>query len=649
MALSDFIKKRGGALTDVDEDKGGKKRELEGAWKYIITALCLSLAAFQLYAAGSGLVDDKYVVSVHLAVIILLIYLLFPATKHSSSKAPTVIDIILGLLSFCAALYVAVFAKKINAQMGIPTKMDLIFGVICLVLVLEATRRAIGMAMPIVACVFLLYAVFGRQIPGVFRHAGFTVSKIIKLLYLTDEGIFGTALNTSATYVVLFIFFGAIMSEIGMSKFLSNLALALAGGSVGGPAKVSALASGLMGTVSGSTSANVATTGVMTIPLMKSVGYSPEYAGAVECVASAGGQIMPPVMGAAAFLMAQFIGVQYSVIVFAAIIPAFLYYLCVWVSVELRARRQGLKTLEKDQIPKLGSTFGDYGHMAIPLIALIYFLSVKGYNPIYAAWLSILIAIVVSFFRKSSRLTLRRFCRALENGVKGTMSVAIACACAGIVIGVISLTGFGLVFSLNIFKLALGIKFLALFLAMAASIILGMGLPTTACYIVTALTLAPALVNMGVPLLAAHFFVFYFAIMSTITPPVALSSFVAAGLAQSDPLKTGVSAFRLAIAGFIIPFMLVYKPALLLTGTTVPAVIYNLAIAIIGVIVLAMASEGYVMGVLKLWQRLILLACVIGLLILDERGDLVALPIILLILFFQRREWKKRREAADRA
>lgn len=649
MALSDFIKKRGGALTDVDEDKGGKKRELEGAWKYIITALCLSLAAFQLYAAGSGLVDDKYVVSVHLAVIILLIYLLFPATKHSSSKAPTVIDIILGLLSFCAALYVAVFAKKINAQMGIPTKMDLIFGVICLVLVLEATRRAIGMAMPIVACVFLLYAVFGRQIPGVFRHAGFTVSKVIKLLYLTDEGIFGTALNTSATYVVLFIFFGAIMSEIGMSKFLSNLALALAGGSVGGPAKVSALASGLMGTVSGSTSANVATTGVMTIPLMKSVGYAPEYAGAVECVASAGGQIMPPVMGAAAFLMAQFIGVQYSVIVFAAIIPAFLYYLCVWVSVELRARRLGLKTLEKDQIPKLGSTFGDYGHMAIPLIALIYFLSVKGYNPIYAAWLSILIAIVVSFFRKSSRLTLRRFCRALENGVKGTMSVAIACACAGIVIGVISLTGFGLVFSLNIFKLALGIKFLALFLAMAASIILGMGLPTTACYIVTALTLAPALVNMGVPLLAAHFFVFYFAIMSTITPPVALSSFVAAGLAQSDPLKTGVSAFRLAIAGFIIPFMMVYKPALLLTGTTVPAVIYNLAIAIIGVIVLAMASEGYVMGVLKLWQRLILLACVIGLLILDERGDLVALPIILLILFFQRREWKKRREAADRA
>lgn len=649
MALSDFIKKRGGVMTDADEDKGGKKRELEGAWKYIITALCLSLAAFQLYAAGSGLVDDKYVVSVHLAVIILLIYLLFPATKHSSSKAPTVIDIILGLLSFCAALYVAVFAKKINAQMGIPTKMDLIFGVICLVLVLEATRRAIGMAMPIVACVFLLYAVFGRQIPGVFRHAGFTVSKIIKLLYLTDEGIFGTALNTSATYVVLFIFFGAIMSEIGMSKFLSNLALALAGGSVGGPAKVSALASGLMGTVSGSTSANVATTGVMTIPLMKSVGYSPEYAGAVECVASAGGQIMPPVMGAAAFLMAQFIGVQYSVIVFAAIIPAFLYYLCVWVSVELRARRQGLKTLEKDQIPKLGSTFGDYGHMAIPLIALIYFLSVKGYNPIYAAWLSILIAIVVSFFRKSSRLTLRRFCRALENGVKGTMSVAIACACAGIVIGVISLTGFGLVFSLNIFKLALGIKFLALFLAMAASIILGMGLPTTACYIVTALTLAPALVNMGVPLLAAHFFVFYFAIMSTITPPVALSSFVAAGLAQSDPLKTGVSAFRLAIAGFIIPFMLVYKPALLLTGTTVPAVIYNLAIALIGVIVLAMASEGYVMGVLKLWQRLILLACVIGLLILDERGDLVALPIILLILFFQRREWKKRREAADRA
>lgn len=645
MALKDWINKRKNMdLKDAGEE-GGKKRELKGPWQYIVTALCLSLAVFQLYAAGSGLVDDKVVVSVHLAFIMALIFLLFPAAKHLKSSAPTVLDIALAAAAFWCSIYVAVFAEKINGQMGIPTSSDLIFGSVCIVLVLEGARRAIGKAMPIVAIVFLVYALAGRSIPGVFRHAGFTVKKIVKLLYLTDEGVFGTALNTSATYVVLFIFFGAIMSEIGMSRFLNDLALAVAGGSTGGPAKVSALASGLMGSVSGSTSANVATTGVMTIPLMKSVGYEPAYAGAVECVASAGGQIMPPVMGAAAFLMAQFIGVRYSVIVFAAIIPAILYYLCVWVSVDLRARRLGLKTLSGDQIPRLSETFKNYGHMALPLAALIYFLTIKGFNPIYSAWLAILIAVIVSFFRKSSRLTLKRFCRALENGVKGTLSVAIACACAGIVIGVISLTGFGLVFSMNIFKLAFGIELLALFFAMVASIVLGMGLPTTACYIVTALTLAPALISMGVSTLAAHFFVFYFAIMSTITPPVALSSFVAAGLAGSDPLKTGVSAFRLAIAGFIIPFMLVYKPSLLIQGAGAVEIAYNLVIAIIGVSVLAIASEGYIFGPLKVWQRLILLACVMGLLLLNEIGDMIALPVIAVVILLQHKDVKQRKTA----
>ncbi|MEG1932923.1 MAG: TRAP transporter fused permease subunit, partial [Pygmaiobacter sp.] len=338
-----------------------------------------------MFCAGFGLIDDSVIISVHLAFIMLLIFLLFPATKHSSFTRPSVVDVALGLMSFGVALYVSAFAKRINLQMGIPTMVDLICGAICVLLVLEAARRTIGKAMPIVAILFIVYALVGRYIPGTFRHAGFTLKKMVKILYLTDEGIFGTALSTSATYVILFIFFGAIMSEIGMSKFLNNFALALAGTTTGGPAKVSAVASGLMGTVSGSTSGNVATTGVMTIPLMKSVGYSPEYAGAVECVSSAGGQIMPPVMGAAAFLMAQFIGVKYSVIVVAAIIPALLYYLCVIVSVDLRARNKGLKTLSKDQIPSLKDTIRNYGHMAIPLLALIYFLGFRGYSPIYAA------------------------------------------------------------------------------------------------------------------------------------------------------------------------------------------------------------------------------------------------------------------------
>lgn len=638
--LDRLRKKKQVEITGDIAENEGKKRELTGPWKTTVSVLCIALAVFQLFCAGVGLIDDSVIMSVHLAFILALIFLLFPATRHSKSS-PTFVDMFLAAAGFAAAMYVTVFSEKINRQMGIPTNRDIVFGVMAVLLILEAARRAIGKAMPLAAIVFIAYALMGRYIPGTFRHAGFTVRKIVKLLYLTDEGIFGTALNTSATYVILFIFFGSIMSEIGMSKFLNNFALSLAGGTVGGPAKVSAIASGLMGTVSGSTSGNVATTGVMTIPLMKSVGYKAEYAGAVECVASAGGQIMPPVMGAAAFLMAQFIGVDYSVIVIAAIIPAVLYYFGVIAAVHLRAQKQGLRTLEKEQLPRLGETVREYGHMAVPLLALIYFLAIRGFSPIYSAWLAILLAIAISFLKKNSRLSLKRFLAALENGVKGTLSVAIACACAGLVIGVISLTGFGLVFANNIFKLSGGHLLAALIMAMAASIILGMGLPTTACYIVTSLTLAPALVNMGVTVLAAHFFVFYFAIMSTITPPVALSSFVAAGIARADPIKTGFSAFRLAIAGFILPFMLVYKPALLIQGFGTGQILYHLGIAAVGIFLLAAVSEGYFRIRLMAWERMILFGCVVGLLVFGSIGDMIALPVTALLLGMQYLRHKK--------
>ncbi len=627
---------------DIDSDeRASSRRGLTGIYKKIMTVLCVTLAVFQLYAAGSGLVDDSVVMSVHLGFILMIIYMLFPATSKSNQVNPEILDLILGVLGFVSAMYVAVFAEKIQLQMGIPTTVDIVFGCITILLILEAARRALGKALPIIAIVFMLFAFFGNYMPGVFRNSGYSIKQIVKLIYLTDEGIFGTALNTSATYVILFIFFGAIMSEIGMSKFLNNFALAVAGRSVGGPAKVSAISSGLMGTVSGSTSGNVATTGVMTIPLMKSVGYSPEYAGAVECVASAGGQIMPPVMGAAAFLMAQFIGVNYSEIVISAITPAFLYYLAVWIAVELRARNKNLKALSKDDITSLSDTMRDYGHMAIPLIALIYFLTIKKYNPIYAGWLGIVTAVIVSFFKKSSRLNIKRMIRALENGVKSALSVAMACACAGIVIGMISLTGFGLVFSMNIFKLSFGVLFVALVLSMVASIVLGMGLPTTACYIVTSLTLAPALINMGVPILSAHFFVFYFAIMSTVTPPVALAAYVAAGLAKSDPFKTGLTAFRLAITGFILPFMFVYKPQLLIHGFGGLDIAYNLFVSIVGVFAIACANEGYLFRKLSVLFRIILTACTFGLLILDTRGDVIAIPVIILITVYQYRKSKK--------
>lgn len=349
---------------------------------------------------------------------------------------------------------------------------------------------------------------------------------------------------------------------------------------------------------------------------------------------------MPPVMGAAAFLMAQFLGVSYSMIIYAAAIPALLYYICAWTSVDLRARNRHLKTIPRDQVPPLTKTIKNYGYLALPLLALIYFLVIRRFNPIYSAWLSIVLAILVSFVRPQSRLHLSKLSSALEKGVKSTIPVAIACACAGFVIGIISLTGFGLVFSMNIIKLSFGSLILTLVFGMIASIILGMGLPTTACYIVTSLTIAPALVNMGVAPMAAHLFVFYFSIMSTLTPPVALSSFVAAGLADASPVETGITGFRLAIAGFIIPYLIVYKPELMIIGSEPISVLYVFLTAVLGVIMLAAVNEGYLFGKLAVTQRILLAAGVVGLLLLGWEGDVIAVPLIGLVWFMQRRKAK---------
>ncbi|KKM10680.1 hypothetical protein SY88_12640 [Clostridiales bacterium PH28_bin88] len=611
-------------------------RKLKSPWKQVVRGIAVVMALFQLYAAGTGTVDSWYLVAVHLGFVLCLIFILFPFGPKSNPNTPSVIDLLFAVMGAGVSAYMVVFLTKITQQMGQATLPDLIAGGVAIVVVLEAARRCIGKALPLVAIAFILYGLFGRYIPGVFQHIGYSVADIIKILYLTDEGLFGTALETSATYIVLFILFGAIMSQIGMSKFLNDFALGAAGWMVGGPAKVAALASGLMGTISGSTSANVATTGVMTIPLMKSVGYKPAYAGAVECVASAGGQIMPPVMGAAAFLMAQFLGVPYSTIIVAAAIPAILYYLSVWTAVDLRARKRGLKTLSRGEVPPLRETLRNYGHLSIPLVALLYFLVIRRFNPIYSAWLAILLAVVVSFIRPHTRLSLSKLGEAFESGVRSVLPVAVACAAAGFIIGIMVLTGFGLVISFNIVKLAFGSLILTLVFGMIASIILGMGLPTTACYIVTALTVAPALVRMGVDPLAAHMFVFYFAIMSTLTPPVALSSFVAAGLANASPVETGLTGFRLALAGFILPYMIVFKPELMIVNTTAFSTLYALVTSVVGIIMLSAVSEGFFLGNLSIPQRLVLALGVAGLLLLGWMGDVIALPIMAVIWLMQR-------------
>lgn len=624
-----------------DDVEVTKKRTLTGFWDKVQWVICISMALFHLYVAGVGKINQINVMTTHLAGILALIFLVYPAGKKSNPKRPTVFDVLFAVAGFTATMYVGVFNLKITKQFGIPTTVDLIMGAICIICVLEAGRRVLGKALPIIAIVFIAYARFGNYVPGIFHHSGYSMKNIIKALYISTEGIFGTPIDTSSSYVILFILFGAIMAEIGMAQLLNNVSLAVAGRRVGGPAKCSAVASALMGMISGSTTANVATTGVMVIPLMKSVGYTSEYAGAVVTVSSAGGQIMPPVMGAAAFLMATFLGLPYSQIVIAAVIPAVLYYLCIWIEVHLRAQNQGLKALTAEQIPSLKKTMRDYGHMALPLLILLYLLCIRSMSAIYSAWIAIVTAIPISFLKKDSRLTLKKFLHALRSGVMSVISVCCACACAGIVVGMINLTGFAVVFTNNIFSLAGGKLFLALVLSMVAAIILGMGLPTTACYIVTSMTLAPALVQMGVTPLAAHFFCFYFSIMSSVTPPVAVASYVAAGISKGDPIKTGFTGFRLALGGFILPYMLIYKPELLMQGSFAQ-IIYSLFACIIGIFALAVASEGYFKGKLNIIQRIALFASCIGLLVLDWRGDIICIPVVAIVLAIQ---WLKEHKA----
>ncbi|PWM24481.1 MAG: hypothetical protein DBX44_04115 [Oscillospiraceae bacterium] len=649
MFLDKIIQKRKQAASGYDaktEDdvETIKKRVLTGFWNKVQWVICISLACFHLYVAGVGKINQINVMTTHLAGILALIYLVYPATPKSNPKRPTPLDVVLALAAFCATLYVGVFNVKITKQFGIPTQTDLIMGAICILCVLEAGRRVLGKALPLIGIIFILYARLGNFVPGIFHHGGYDFKNIIKALYISTEGIFGTPIDTSSSYVILFILFGAIMAEIGMAQLLNNVSLAVAGKRVGGPAKCSAVASALMGTISGSTTANVATTGVMVIPLMKSVGYSAEYAGAVTTVSSAGGQIMPPVMGAAAFLMATFLGVPYSEIVIAAVIPAILYYLCIWVEVHLRAQNKGLKTLTNADIPSLKLTLKQYGHMALPLFILLYLLCIRSMSAIYSAWIAIVCAIPISFLRKESRLSLKRLLIALRTGVMSVISVCCACACAGIVVGMINLTGFAVVFTNNIFSLSHGFLFLSLVLSMVASIILGMGLPTTACYIVTAMTLAPALVQMGVLPLAAHFFCFYFAIMSSVTPPVAVASFVSAGISGGDPVKTGYTGFRLAAGGFILPFMIVYKPELLMSGSPL-LIAYSLVMCILGIFALAASSEGYFMGKINIFCRILLGISCIGLLVLDWHGDIICAPLVIIIFLRQYFQQRKQRAA----
>lgn len=611
-----------------------------------VTAVLMSL--FHLYTAGVRPFTPWLQRSYHLMFALILVFLLYPTKKGKPGWR--VLDFILGALGITTTFYLVINLDAIILRAGRWNNVDTLMGIILILLVLEATRRVTGNALPIVASVFLLYGHFGSYIPGLLAHRGYSIERISNQLYLTLEGIFGVPLGVSATYVFLFILFGAFLERSGMGQFFINLAYSLAGRTVGGPAKTAVVASGFMGSISGSAVANVVTTGAFTIPLMKKVGYQNHFAGAVEAAASSGGQIMPPIMGAAAFIIAEFLGIEYIRVAIAAVIPALLFFLSIGAGVHFEAKRLGLRGMSKSEVPDFFKTLKKGGHLLIPIIVLLYLLVVIRYTPTKAGFFTIIATIVVSWVKAETRMGPKEIVEALEKGARNSLTVVTACACAGIVIGIVTLSGVGLRLSTIVIGLSGGYLLPALMLAMVGSIVLGMGLPTTAAYIIMATLGAPALIRMDVVPIAAHLFVFYFAIISAITPPVALAAYAGAAISNANVNKTAFSAMKVAIAGFIVPYMFVYSPSLLMVGRTT-SILLACVTAIIGVLALSAGGIGFMNTRLAIWERLILIASALTLIIGGWTSDMVGLTLLAVVLFtqyifFPRREKEKKEATA---
>ena len=620
-------------------DKESDVIEHKGFMAKVVAVLAIAFSLFQIYTAVFGVLDAQLQRAVHLGFGLTLVYLLFPMRQAWSREKVHVVDVVLAILGAGAPAYIIFAYRSLVMRAGTVNSLDLVVGLIGIVLVIEATRRVVGMPMVCVVLFFLAYAFAGPYLPGVLAHRGLNLDQLVSHLFFTTEGVFGIPLGVSSTFIFLFILFGAYLESTGLGKFFIDLANAVAGWARGGPAKVAVLSSGLMGTVSGSSVANVAGTGAFTIPMMKKLGYERNFAGAVEAAASTGGQLMPPVMGAAAFLMAEFVGVPYFDVVKAATIPALLYFLGIWLGVHFEARRSNLKGVPRSELPRPWTILKERGHLAIPLIVIIYLL-VSGFTPMRAALWAIVLAIAASSLRKSTRMKPVEIVRGLENGARNVLGVLVACASAGIIIGVVTKTGVGLKLASALLDLSGGMLLPTMFFTMITSIILGMGVPTTANYVITSTIAAPALVQMGVPVLAAHMFVFYFGIIADVTPPVALAAFAGSAISGGKPLKTGINASKLAIAAFIIPYIFVLSPVVLMIDATPISLITVLVTSVIGMVGLSASMIGCLVKPLNGLERVMLF---VGGLLMIQPGlvtDLVGFLLLASVLFFQQRRSK---------
>ncbi len=622
-------------------DRESDTMEYKGFMAKLISAVAICFSIFQLYTAFFGTLDAQLQRAVHLGFALALSYMLYPTCKSWSRHKLHPLDALLAVLGAAAPAYIVIMYRELAMRAGTITTPDLIIGIVGVLLVIEATRRVVGLPMVIVVLCFLVYAFAGPYMPGVLSHRGLTAGQLVNHLYYTTEGIFGIPLGVSSTFIFLFILFGAYLECTGLGKFFIDIANAIAGWASGGPAKVAVISSALMGTVSGSSVANVAGTGSFTIPMMKKLGYRKEFAGAVEAASSTGGQLMPPVMGAAAFLMAEFVGVPYIEVVEAAIIPAVLYFAGVWLGVHLEAKRTDLKGIPRDQLPKAWVIFKERGHLAIPLIVIVYLL-VTGYTPMRAALVAIVLSIVISCLRKNTRITVGDVVKGLETGARGVLGVAVACASAGIIIGVVTKTGVGLKLASGLLALSGGYLLPTMFFTMITSLILGMGVPTTANYVITSTIAAPALLQLGVPTLAAHMFVFYFGIIADVTPPVALAAYAASGISGGKPLMTGVNASKLAIAAFIIPYVFVTSPELLMINATAGSLIMAVITAILGMVGVSSALIGYLADKSTKLERVAQFVGGILMIIPGTMTDIPGFIIFLLVVFWQTKRRKSR-------
>ncbi|MGM0852592.1 MAG: TRAP transporter permease [Bacillota bacterium] len=627
-------------VTQYDEDGNlnSKLRSIKGAAAKIISIVAVLMSLFHLYTAFFGVFESILQRSAHLSFALILTFAIYKPTKKAvKNESIPWYDWLFMILSIACYSYYVMNAQVISSRMSYIeplTMLEITIGIVSGLLLIEATRRVIGNTLVLIIFICLVYGIWGHLITGELSHREFTAMWIVDHLFYTVTGIFSVPLGVSATFIFLFILFGKFLEVSGAGQFFIDLSVAGMGKYRGGPAKTAIVASSILGTISGSAVANTVTTGAFTIPLMKKTGYRSHFAAAVEAVSSTGGQIMPPIMGASAFIIASYLGVPYMDIAVAAIIPAVLYYCCLYFQVDLRAKRLGLNGLKKEDLPKVSTVLKSGFMFFVPLVVIVVMLA-SGTSPMRAGLFSIGVTIVVAAFKKSTRLSFSKMYKALDLGARAAIETAIACAASGFIIGIIGLTGIGLKFSGMIIDISGGILIVTLIFTMITSIILGMGLPTVAAYIVQVPLTIPALIELGVSPLAAHMFVFYFAALSAITPPVALAAFAAAGLSGSDPMKTGMTAVRLGLAAFIVPYMFVYGETLLLVGD-VPNIILSVVTSIIGIIGVACAAEGWLIRNALWYERVILF---IGAILMINPGivtDLIGFAILALVFFYQK-------------